>query len=87
MGILARYRKCKSDEVLVVYGKIGGDKKSAKLYYGGAAFIWPIIQGYEFLSMKPKVKLWTKRRLLLKNIIHPEEKQAESEDKNDKTKK
>ena len=48
-----RYRKCKSDEVLVVYGKTGGDKKSAKLYHGGAAFVWPIIQGYEFLSMKP----------------------------------
>ena len=48
IGILSRYRKCKSDEVLVVYGK-----KSAKLYHGGAAFVWPIIQGYEFLSMKP----------------------------------
>ena len=32
IGILSRYRKCKSDEVLVVYGKTGGDKKSAKLY-------------------------------------------------------
>ena len=53
IGILSRYLKCKSDEVLVVYGKTGGDKKSAKLYHGGAAFVWPIIQGYEFLSMKP----------------------------------
>lgn len=52
-AILSRYRKCKSDEVLVVYGKTGGEKKSAKLYHGGAAFVWPIIQGYEFLSMKP----------------------------------
>ena len=43
VGILSRYRKCKSDEVLVVYGKTG-DKKSAKLYHGGAAFVWPIIQ-------------------------------------------
>ena len=42
IGILSRYRKCKSDEVLVVYGKTGGDKKSAKLYHGGAAYsgIW-----------------------------------------------
>ena len=52
VGILSRYRKCKSDEVLVVYGKTGG-AKSAKLYHGGAAFVWPIVQGYEFLSMKP----------------------------------
>ena len=26
IGILSRYRKCKSDEVLVVYGKTGRDK-------------------------------------------------------------
>lgn len=52
IGVLSRYRKCKSDEVLVVYGKTGGTK-SAKLYHGGAAFVWPIIQGYDFLSMKP----------------------------------
>ena len=52
IGVLSRYRKCKSDEVLVVYGKTGGSK-SAKLYHGGAAFVWPIIQGYDFLSMQP----------------------------------
>lgn len=39
IGILSRYRKCKPDEVLVVYGKTGGEKKSAKLYHGGAAFV------------------------------------------------
>ena len=33
IGILSRYRKCKSDEVLVVYGKTGRDKKSACLLY------------------------------------------------------
>ena len=30
IGVFSRYRKCKSDEVLVVYGKTGGSK-SAKL--------------------------------------------------------
>lgn len=53
IGILSRYRKCKPDEVLVVYGKTGGEKKSAKLYHGGAAFVLPIIQSYDILSMKP----------------------------------
>lgn len=43
IGVLSRYRKCKSDEVLVVYGKTGGSK-SAKLYHGGAAFVWPIFR-------------------------------------------
>lgn len=37
IGVLSRYRRCKPNQVLVVYGKTGGEKKSAKLYHGGAA--------------------------------------------------
>lgn len=28
IGILSRYRKCKSDELLVVYGKTGSQRES-----------------------------------------------------------
>lgn len=49
MGILSRYRKCPSDKILVIYGKVGSDKngqaRSAKCVHGGAAFIMPIIYG------------------------------------------
>lgn len=51
-GILKRYRKVKSDEILVVYGKTKGNTAS-KLYHGGAAFVWPVIQGSEVMSMRP----------------------------------
>lgn len=30
IGVLSRYRRCKPNQVLVVYGKTGGEKKSAK---------------------------------------------------------
>lgn len=50
IGVLSRYRRCKPNQVLVVYGKTGGEKKSAKLYHGGAAFVLPIIQSYDILS-------------------------------------
>lgn len=53
IGVLSRYRRCKPNQVLVVYGKIGGEKKSAKLYHGGSAFVLPIIQSYDVLSMEP----------------------------------
>ena len=53
IGVLSRYRRCKPNQVLVVYGKTGGEKKSAKLYHGGAAFVLPIIQSYDILSMEP----------------------------------
>ena len=52
VGLLTRYKKCGSDEVLVIYGKTSGNT-AAKCYHGGAAFVWPIIQGWAKLSMKP----------------------------------
>jgi len=50
--IATRYKKCPSDRILVVYGKVGAGK-SAQCYHGGAAFIWPIIQDYQFLNLTP----------------------------------
>lgn len=54
----SRYRRCPSDKILVVYGKVGGKSPtggglSARCYHGGAAFIWPILQEYEFLDLTP----------------------------------
>ncbi len=48
-----RYKRCPSDKVLVVYGKVGEPGISAKCYHGGAAFIWPVLQAYEFLELTP----------------------------------
>jgi len=57
LSLLSRYKKCPSDKILVIYGKVGrtagGENKSAKCIHGGAAFIWPIIQHYEFLNLTP----------------------------------
>lgn len=52
IGIAARYKKCPSDQVLVIFGKTRGDK-AARCIHGGAAFIWPVIQDYGFLSLRP----------------------------------
>jgi uncharacterized membrane protein YqiK len=40
---ITRYKKCPSNKILVVYGKVAGGK-SAKTLHGGGAFIIPIIQ-------------------------------------------
>lgn len=53
---LKRYKRCPSDQILVVYGKVGQGVdgfRSAKCIHGGAAFIWPVIQDFEFLDLKP----------------------------------
>ena len=56
-GILSRYRKCPSDKILVIYGKVGSDKsgqaRSARCIHGGAAFIVPIIQSYQYMDLTP----------------------------------
>lgn len=57
VALLSRYKKCPSDKVLVIFGMVGkgstGGAKSAKCIHGGAAFVWPVIQGYKFLDLTP----------------------------------
>lgn len=55
--VLSRYRKCPSDKIMVIYGKVGSDKNgdnvSSKCIHGGAAFVWPVIQDYQYLDLTP----------------------------------
>ena len=51
-AILRRYRRCPSDKILVIYGKTGRNS-SAKCIHGGASFIWPVFQTYQYLDLKP----------------------------------
>ena len=55
--ILSRYKKCPSDKVMVIYGKVGSNKdgsaRSARCIHGGAAFVWPVFQSFEFLDLTP----------------------------------
>ena len=50
-ALISRYKRCPSDKILVIYGKTGGS--SARCVHGGGAFIWPVIQDYAFLDLKP----------------------------------
>jgi len=51
--LVKRYKRCPSDRILVVYGKVGGGGRTAKCVHGGASFVIPIIQDYEFLDLTP----------------------------------
>ncbi|MFR1436069.1 MAG: flotillin family protein [Acutalibacteraceae bacterium] len=55
--IVSRFRRCPSDKVMVIYGKVGQNKdgtaRSAKCIHGGAAFIMPVVQDYEYLDLTP----------------------------------
>ncbi|MCX6350110.1 MAG: SPFH domain-containing protein [Candidatus Aureabacteria bacterium] len=51
--ILRRYKRCPSNKILVIYGKTAGG--ASKCIHGGAAFIWPLIQSYDYLDLEPFV--------------------------------
>ena len=66
IGLMSRYRRCASDEILVVFGKAG--KKSvtnpttgksetvilpSKIIHGGGTFVFPVIQDWRKMSLKP----------------------------------
>jgi len=55
--IVTRIRKCPSDKIMVIYGKIGknedGSSRSSQCIHGGAKFIYPFIQAYQFLDLTP----------------------------------
>jgi len=49
---VTRYKRCASDEILVVYGRVRGGRAS-KCIHGGAVMVWPLIQDWKKLSLVP----------------------------------
>jgi len=50
--LAGRYKRCASDEILVIYGKVGKGQ-SARCIHGGGALVWPLIQDWEYISLTP----------------------------------
>ena len=71
--ICSRYKKCPSDKIMVKYGKVGknndGTSRSAKCIHGGASFVIPVFQSYEFLDLTPiSIQVDLKNALSRQNI-------------------
>ncbi len=70
---LTRYKKCPSDKIMVIYGKVGqnsdGTNRTSRCIHGGAAFIWPVIQAYQYLDLTPlSIQVDLKSALSRQNI-------------------
>jgi flotillin len=50
--LVTRYKRCASDEILVVFGNVRGGRAS-RCIHGGATMVWPLIQDYKKLSLVP----------------------------------
>ncbi len=69
----SRYKRCPADKILVIYGKVGknsaGGNISAKCIHGGAAFIMPVTQSFQFLDLTPmSISVDLKNALSRQNI-------------------
>jgi flotillin len=68
MLVVKRYKRCPSNRVLVIYGKTGGGN-AAKCVHGGAAFIVPLIQDFDYLYLDPiQIEVPLKGALSMENI-------------------
>jgi len=66
--LASRYKRCPSDKILVIYGKVGTGR-SARCIHGGGAMVWPVVQSYAFLSLTPMtIGIPLKNALSMQNI-------------------
>src|SRR3954470_15714879 len=66
--LINRFKRCPSNRVLVIYGKVGGGN-TARCIHGGAAFVVPLIQDYDWLTLEPmQIEIPLKDALSIENI-------------------
>jgi flotillin len=64
----ANYKRCSSNQVLVIFGKTTKGQ-AAKTVHGGAAFVWPLFQDYRYLSLEPiQIEIPLRGALSIENI-------------------
>ena len=73
LWLFSRYKRCPSDKIMVIYGRIGKNKdgttRSSKCIHGGAQFVWPVIQSYSYLDLTPiSIQVDLKNALSRQNI-------------------
>lgn len=52
--LVRQYKRCPSNRILVIYGKVGAHQAS-RCIHGGGALVVPLLQDYEYLSLDPLV--------------------------------
>jgi len=64
----SNYKRCPSNQLLVIFGRTTKGE-AAKTVHGGAAFVWPLIQDYSYLSLEPvQIEIPLRGALSMENI-------------------
>ena len=68
MLFVSRYKRCPANRLLIISGKVGAGN-SARCISGGGAFVWPVIQEWDYLSLEPiQIDIPLKDALSFENI-------------------
>ena len=66
--LASRYKRCPSDKILVIYGKVEKGR-SSRCMHGGGTMVWPLIQAHEYMSLTPMtINIPLQGALSLQNI-------------------
>lgn len=66
--VAKQYKRCPSNKILVIFGKVGTGK-SANCIHGGGAFVIPLLQDFTYLSLEPiTIEIDLRSALSKKNI-------------------
>jgi len=66
--IKSSYKRCSSNQVLVIYG-LTSKGQAAKTIHGGAQFVIPLLQDYRYLSLEPiQIEIPLRGALSIENI-------------------
>jgi flotillin len=52
--LIKQYKRCPSNKILVIFGRVGVDR-AAQCLHGGGKFVIPLLQDHAFLSLEPMV--------------------------------
>jgi flotillin len=66
--LASRYKRCPSDKILVVFGKVGAGQ-SARCVHGGGVLVLPLVQGSAYMSLTPMtINIPLQKALSMQNI-------------------
>src|SRR6201982_1976076 len=69
LTLATRYKRCPSNRILVIYGKMTGSPTGTRCVHGGARLVLPLVQDYAYLNLEPiQIDISLKGALSMENI-------------------
>lgn len=67
--VVTRYKRCPSNRILVVFGKMTGSPTGTRCLHGGARLVLPLVQDHAYLFLEPiQIEIPLKGALSMENI-------------------